>query len=312
MTLIRLAVSAIYGWLFCQASGWIDALLGTQISSFEDLWLVATGCIFAVVQGLFLRASSQLRKQNTRELAAWRAAGYADPDAISRNAFTAHVGEGRGSAFMLRGDIIVTNRHVAKEASGGILRLENIHGTDVDARVTHLAREGEPDLAFARLSYKRIMAAGLPLATEEPKKGDKLLIIGHPLGRPQGYQSVVTVNDIGTYGATNRRHKLSKFTMLMALPGVVIAVLLGAGLASKTSNSIVYAYKGDTAGGNSGSPVVNTKGEVVGVHFAGTGFYFFARERQGVCVSLGDLKSALYRSGLAQPYTLPQNGPSGI
>ena len=172
-----------------------------------------------------------------------------------------------------------------------------------------MAPESRQDLAFAGgRAFADDGIFGLPLATEEPKIGDKLLIVGNPYTRSQeGYQSIVTVTDKGTYNEVNRRNKLSVPSRVFRAFGTVVGKVMGLSFVDKgCAVSQVYGYTGDTAAGNSGSPVVNTKGEVVGVHYAGEALYLFAGERQGVCVTLPDLRAELERTGLHTRMNKPQ------
>jgi hypothetical protein len=62
---------------------------------------------------------------------------------------------------------------------------------------------------------------------------------------------------------------------------------------SGANSSPAFATHGDTAGGNSGSAVINCQGEVVGVHYAGRFIMFFASEQVGYNVTLDGLKAEI-------------------
>lgn len=135
---------------------------------------------------------------------------------------------GQGSGFFIsqNGDII-TNRHVLKGASraeiktsqGKVFPITNI-----------IAEDKEGDLIRVSLDIPSEIVHPLSLSTSIPEKGEKVVVIGSPLGLESSVSDgiISAVRDIPTFGN-------------------------------------IIQITAPISHGSSGSPVVNMKGEVIGV-----------------------------------------------
>jgi serine protease Do len=158
------------------------------------------------------------------------------PDELFANAPSQNRVNGMGTGIIIdpRG-YIITNHHVVEDVS--LLRVRLADGTTTSARV--LARDGEADLALLKIDVPKPLAT-MPLGTA----GD--LMVGETViavGNAYGYEHTVTV---GVVSALKRDVTLNKDVSYKAL--------------IQTDASINP--------GNSGGPLVNVRGELVGVNVA--------------------------------------------
>jgi tetratricopeptide (TPR) repeat protein len=133
----------------------------------------------------------------------------------------------RGSGFFVAADKIITNRHVIAKAERVQIRLVN--GKMFNAKGV-LAVDGEGDLALLQVEVPAEMAQALPVDRATPREGESVVVIGNPYGLEGSVSNgiVSAVREISGYG------KIIQITASIS-PG------------------------------SSGSPVVNMRGEVVGV-----------------------------------------------
>jgi S1-C subfamily serine protease len=186
------------------------------------------------------------------------AAGLTEPVPVWRVAKRAlrsvvrvEVPGGWGSGFVVDGrGFLVTNHHVA---SGGVREVVFQDGTRLRAQVVHSDRGA--DLALLRVELPP-GAGPLPLAAAPPEPGEDVLCLGCPLELNYSF----TVGR-GTVGG--------------------IRIHLG--------HRGVLQHSAPSGPGSSGGPLLNLRGEVVGVHFAG--------DRRvaglGFALSLADLRAFL-------------------
>lgn len=85
--------------------------------------------------------------------------------------------EGHGSGFVVDGGFVVTNHHVAGEATS--IRVRQKDGTSFD-EVAVVYVDPQNDLAV--LKVDGLTAAPVPIASAEPAVGDGVVVIGSPLG----------------------------------------------------------------------------------------------------------------------------------
>ena len=139
-------------------------------------------------------------------------------------------GVGTGSAFAISENILVSNRHVV-EGSSGLLELSTWDGKDVSVDVS--ASAGWADVALIWTDQK------LPVIAEvgkDPQAGESVAAVGYPLGG---------------------KWTLSSGSIIDYVPGNVFG----------QAHSVIR-FDAPIAPGNSGGPLLNAAGEVVGVVFA--------------------------------------------
>jgi len=135
---------------------------------------------------------------------------------------------GQGSGFFINkeGDVI-TNYHVLQEASRAVIRTKD--GKEYPIKRV-LAEDREGDLIRVSIDISEEVVKPLPVATKLPDVGERVIVIGTPLGLDQ------TVSD-GIVSAVRQ------------IPGFGKIIQLTAPISP----------------GSSGSPVINMKGEVIGI-----------------------------------------------
>ncbi len=160
---------------------------------------------------------------------------YAGPDDVA--------GQKRGSGFLMDATgHIATNAHVIRDAA----RLEVVFHDGRIAPATLRGADGYSDLALLQVDAAAV--AGLsPLALADSdalRPGQRVIVIGNPFGLNNSMTQ-------GIISATGRQ-----------LPP---ATLGEAGLPPGFSNPAVLQLDARISPGNSGGPVLNTHGEVIGV-----------------------------------------------
>jgi len=178
-----------------------------------------------------------------------------------------------GTGWLVRPDVVVTNRHVAREfgrlgPSGFVFR-QAVHGSDMLAdidfleefgrpeslafritKILHIEDEGGPDMAFLRVepSGGRALPRHLTLATGDAAPGEQVAVIGYP-ARDSRIPDQALMERI--FGDVYDKKRLA--------PGEVTGLRDG-----------LLRHDCSTLGGVSGAAVCSLgSGEVVGLHFAG-------------------------------------------
>lgn len=167
-------------------------------------------------------------------------------------------GTGGGTGWITttkRGNlVIVTNDHVCEVATNGVARIENYAGRTTFSKI--LERDFDHDLC----TLEATEGPTLTVADNTPSRYDSISTFGHPLLEPAQpatglfLGSIVTsyLYEKGSLGCKNGTAEINVQTFF----GVISACEKTE--ATNLSNIPTYP-------GNSGSPVLNTSGEVVGV-----------------------------------------------
>lgn len=240
------------------------------------------------------------QRENTQRLEAWSANSCVAPSTVAQSVFVASEEEFGlvGTGFMLEGGIAVTNQHVAEALVDGAL-FRTPDGTHYQGALYYQAPSGSSDVAFYDLTGACGVPA-LPLAAANPQAGEALLVVGNYGARERFHPSVVYVIDVAPGNSIQGAPYSALTRALLFAPqtiGKVLRSLLSGGEAPPLqARPTEISFNGDVGAGNSGSPIVNCQGEVVGVLFAGRAFYLDASEQTAYGVSLDSLKAELERA----------------
>ncbi|ROS41557.1 MarP family serine protease [Amycolatopsis thermoflava] len=169
-----------------------------------------------------------------------------------------------GSGFVIAPQRVMTNAHVV--AGTETTAVETSAGR-LPARVVYF----DPEVDVAVLAVPRLDATPLRLAPEAARAGDSAIVLGYPLDGP--------------YRATPARIRNQ-----ITLQGPDI-------YDSRTVRRDVYTVRAQVRSGNSGGPLVDTQGQVVGVVFgasvedADTGFTLTGNQVRPVIESAPSLSA---------------------
>jgi S1-C subfamily serine protease len=160
---------------------------------------------------------------------------------------------GSGSGFLIAPNLIITNRHVAEDGTSFVVK--NDSGLVEAATVSSISSVADVDLALLKLS-KPLPVSPLAIREKDAQLGETTVVLGYPV--PELFEASLTVSR-----------------------GVVSKSLL---------NGVQLLHDASTDPGNSGGPCVDSQGNVIGVHFAGS---TIAKNARNYAVSGQGIKSFL-------------------
>ena len=134
----------------------------------------------------------------------------------------------QGSGFFVGADRLITNRHVLEGATRAEIHLTE--GDKVFPVKGTLAVDGAGDIALLQVSLPPGLAVPLSVARESPQEGEAVVVIGNPLGLEGSVSN----------GIVSAVREVQNFGRIIQITAPI-------------------------SPGSSGSPVVNMRGQVVGV-----------------------------------------------
>jgi len=164
---------------------------------------------------------------------------------------------GCATGFFAAPGIVLTNRHVVEGKSNKAIVLSKTLGQPVSAQIVAISERAERDYALIRLDQAhsgapsplvfninarlndKVTAWGFPGAVIRSDPKYKAMLQGDMRSAPEVVYSEGVISEIQNYAPTVTRHNQP--------PPVII-------------------YSAVTSPGNSGGPLVNTKGQVIGIH----------------------------------------------
>ena len=151
-----------------------------------------------------------------------------------------------GSGFLVAPDLVATVAHVVEDARTLSVRSpKNGKGPYVVSRGAVIGIDPEADLALVQLKYDMSRGSKLSFSRAEVQDQDEIVVIGYPLGLSQAaVQGTITATDQDASVASGDGDET------LELQGLV-------------------RHNADTSGGDSGGPVINSAGEVIGLHESG-------------------------------------------
>jgi len=184
-----------------------------------------------------------------------------------------------GTGFLVGDGLLATNRHVAEpwykdpgakelRDRGATATLENLvvffPNSPKPVRLLAGSISKTSDLAILRMEESDVTRtrAALPLATSPGPAGQLLMVIGYPLGT----QGLVAKSPSEIYERLAYRHNEMAIVSKLAAMSLIRPSTTFGHLGDVVGDKIVY--DAPSAHGGSGGPVLNSKGEVIGVNFA--------------------------------------------
>jgi len=192
---------------------------------------------------------------------------------------------GGGTGFAVRAasgeEFIMTNKHVCEVAVNGWVAVKQDLGEPIFKRVIY--KDDKHDLCLVQGDKK---FSPLDIG-DSPKKGDFHYVVGHPglrqlsvqQGEYVGYSTVKLLDNVKI--RTQCKGQIYELnSMEQFLYGMEFACI---------RSYVSYATTATTYPGNSGSPVVNKYGNIIGVLFAGSS----EEEKDNYLVPVSEVKRVL-------------------
>ena len=196
--------------------------------------------------------------------------------ANQRPAFRARTG---GTGFLVGDGLIATNRHVAEpwygdaESEGLIRRgasptLESLVVFFPDSpnpiKLSPASVSKSSDLAILRADNLEVLRKlpVLPIANGDSSPGQMVTVIGYPMG----IDGMVAKSPNGEYERLAIRHNDPGVARELAALSLIRPSVTYGHVGDVVGDKLIY--DAPTAHGGSGGPVLNNKGEVIGVNFA--------------------------------------------
>lgn len=219
-----------------------------------------------------------------------------------------------GTGFLVGNGLLATNRHVAEPwygdsdaknlmDRGATAELEDlvVFFPDVPTPVRLLpgAISKTSDLAVVRLQNSDLTRslAVLPLANSPGPIGQAVMVIGYPLGT----QGLVAKSPSQIYERLAYRHNDLDVVNKLAAMSLIRPSTTYGHLGDVVGDKIVY--DAPSAHGGSGGPVLNSKGEVIGVNFA----YMDGFSGSTLGISVGALRSLFHEVESTAKSVPPRN-----
>jgi S1-C subfamily serine protease len=177
-----------------------------------------------------------------------------------------------GSGFVYAPEHVMTNAHVVAGTKAVQIVLK---GAKLNAKVVAY----DSDLDLAVLHVPGLSAPVMPFVTKPAQTGDDAIVLGYPLDGPYNAQQA-RVRDIGDISGPDIYER-------------------------KTVTREVYTIKGLVRSGNSGGPLINPEGGVIGVIFAAAadnnyvGYAVTAQQASGMANSGRTASAAVATGGCA-------------
>lgn len=215
-----------------------------------------------------------------------------------------------GTGFLVGDGLLATNRHVAqpwygdaqaKELidRGATAKLENLvvyfPNSPKPLRLLPGAISKTSDIAVLRMEDSAVTQtlAVLPLAASPGPAGQLVIVMGYPLGM----QGLVAKSPSGIYERLAYRNNDMETVNKLAAMSLIRPSTTYGHLGDVVGDKIVYDAA--SAHGGSGGPVLNSKGEVIGVNFA----YMDGFSGSTLGVSVDALRPLLQEAEITRQHT---------
>ena len=221
-----------------------------------------------------------------------------------------------GTGFLVGDGLVATNRHLAEPWYGDPEAKELIERgatPTLESLVVYFPQSAKPvrllpgaiskisDLAVLRMEDSAVprTLTVLPLANSPGPAGQLVMVIGYPLGT----QGLVAKSPSEIYERLAYRHNDIEVVNKLAAMSLIRPSTTYGHLGDVVGDKIVY--DAPSAHGGSGGPVLNSKGEVIGVNFA----YMDGFSGSTLGISVDALRPLVHQAELAAKNTSTRAQP---